>query len=159
MSGEAGATFRFHHGVDVRFRDLDPMGHAHHSLPLIYLEEARAAYWRSVVGRDGLDAIDYVMAEITVRFHRRIEFPMRLEVALRPGYSEVGSGSLPGESLGTTLVSIRHPTLSAAALSRMLRFGDPAVYTRIVDDLVCVDPRTLLPGDDRLLVRALKEVS
>jgi L-seryl-tRNA(Ser) seleniumtransferase len=83
----------------------------------------------------------------------------RLEVALRPGFSEVGSGSLPGESLGTTLVSIRHPSLSAAALARMLRFGDPPVYARIVDDLVCIDPRTLLPGDDRLLVRALKEVS
>jgi len=95
MSGEAGATFRFHHGVDVRFRDLDPMGHAHHSLPLIYLEEARAAYWRSVVGRDGLDAIDYVMAEITVRFHRRIEFPMRLEVALRT--SRVGGKSFEQE--------------------------------------------------------------
>jgi L-seryl-tRNA(Ser) seleniumtransferase len=41
----------------------------------------------------------------------------------------------------------------------MLRFGEPPVYTRIVDDLVCVDPRTLLPGDDRVLVHALKEVS
>ncbi len=83
----------------------------------------------------------------------------RLEVSVRPGFSEVGSGSLPGESLATTLVAIRHPSLSAAAFARMLRFGDPPVYTRIVDDLVCVDPRTLLPGDDRLLVRAVKEVS
>lgn len=41
----------------------------------------------------------------------------------------------------------------------MLRFGDPPVYTRVLDDLVCVDPRTLLDGDDRLLVQALKEVS
>jgi len=83
----------------------------------------------------------------------------RLETELRAGFSEVGSGSLPGESLVTTLVSIRHPTLSAAAFARMLRFGDPPVYARIVDDLVCVDPRTLLDGDDRLLVRAMKEVS
>ncbi|HEX5136033.1 MAG TPA: L-seryl-tRNA(Sec) selenium transferase [Planctomycetota bacterium] len=83
----------------------------------------------------------------------------RLATEVRPGFSEVGSGSLPGGSLPTTLVSIRHPTLSAAALARMLRFGDPPVYARIVDDLVCIDPRTLLPGDDRLLVRALKEVS
>jgi len=83
----------------------------------------------------------------------------RLEVGVRPGSSQVGSGSLPGEGLATTLVSIRHPKLSAAALARMLRFGDPPVYTRIVDDLVCIDPRTLLEGDDRLLVDAVKEVS
>ena len=95
MSDETGAGFRFHHSVDVRFRDLDPMGHAHHSLPLIYLEETRAAYWRNVVGRDGLDAIDYVMAEVTVRFHRRIEFPMRVTVGLRT--SRVGGKSFEQE--------------------------------------------------------------
>jgi acyl-CoA thioester hydrolase len=59
------------------------MGHAHHSLPLIYVEEARAAYWRDVAGSDGLLAIDYVLAEITVRFHRRITFPGQLDVAVR----------------------------------------------------------------------------
>jgi acyl-CoA thioester hydrolase len=58
------------------------MGHAHHTLPLIYLEEARAAYWREVAGRAGLADIDYVMAEVTVRFHRRIDWPARLEVGL-----------------------------------------------------------------------------
>jgi acyl-CoA thioester hydrolase len=83
MAGGPGGTFRFHHAVDVRFRDLDPMGHAHHSLPLVYLEEARAAYWRAVAGRAGLDGIDYVMAEITVRFHARTDYPARLDVALR----------------------------------------------------------------------------
>jgi L-seryl-tRNA(Ser) seleniumtransferase len=93
-----------------------------------------------------------------LRTRLRKEAP-RLEVGLLGGFSEVGSGSLPGESLPTTLVFVRHPKLSAAALARMLRFGEPPVYARIVDDLVCFDPRTLLPGDDRLLVRAVKEVS
>jgi len=81
---EAGApVFRFRHAVDVRFRDLDAMGHAHHTLPLVYLEEARAEYWRRVAGRAALRDIDYVMAEVTVRFHRRIEWPARLDVGLR----------------------------------------------------------------------------
>jgi acyl-CoA thioester hydrolase len=71
------------------------MGHAHHSLVLIYLEEARAAYWREVVGRGTLDAIDYVLGEITVRYHRRIEFPQRIDVALRT--SRVGGKSFMQE--------------------------------------------------------------
>lgn len=94
MSG-APPTFRFRHPVDVRFRDLDPMGHAHHTLPLIYLEEARAAYWRTVAGRDGIGEIDYVMAEVTVRFHKRIEWPSRLEVRLRT--SRIGNRSFEME--------------------------------------------------------------
>jgi acyl-CoA thioester hydrolase len=68
--------------VPVRFRDLDPMGHAHHTLPLIYLEEARAAFWREIRGSAALDAIDYVMAEVTVRFHARIMYPGEVDVAL-----------------------------------------------------------------------------
>ncbi len=56
-AGASPEAYRFRYAVDVRFRDLDPMGHAHHSLPLIYFEEARAAYWRDVVGQGGLTGI------------------------------------------------------------------------------------------------------
>jgi acyl-CoA thioester hydrolase len=87
--------FRFRHSIDVRFRDLDPMGHAHHGMPLIYLEEARAAYWRMITGRSDMQSIDYVMAEITVRFHARIEYPARLEVGLRT--SRVGGKAFEQE--------------------------------------------------------------
>jgi acyl-CoA thioester hydrolase len=75
--------FRFIHEVPVRFRDLDPMGHAHHSLPLMYWEEARARYWREVAGRESVETIDYVMGEFTIRFHRRILFPATLRAAVR----------------------------------------------------------------------------
>jgi acyl-CoA thioester hydrolase len=75
----------------VRFRDLDSMGHAHHTLPLIYLEEARAEFWRQLKGSADLAAIDYVMAEITVRFHARILYPSEVEVLL--GISDVGNRS------------------------------------------------------------------
>jgi acyl-CoA thioester hydrolase len=77
--------------VAVRFRDLDPLGHAHHTLPLVYLEEARAAFWRELTGSATLDSIDYVMAEITVRFHARIHYPADVEVAL--AVDHVGSKS------------------------------------------------------------------
>ena len=77
--------------VPVRFRDLDAMGHAHHTLPLVYLEEARAAFWRELTGRAGLDGIDYVMAEITLRFHARIRYPADVVVSL--GVDHVGSKS------------------------------------------------------------------
>lgn len=76
-------AFRFLHEVDVRFRDLDPMGHAHHTLPLVYWEEARATYWRRVAGRESVEAIDYVMGEFRVRFHDRIHFPARLTAGVR----------------------------------------------------------------------------
>lgn len=91
----ARADFRFVHEVEVRFRDLDPMGHAHHSLPLMYWEEARARYWREVAGRESVAAIDYVMGELTIRWHRRIFYPATLTAGVR--VTRVGRSSFDME--------------------------------------------------------------
>mgnify|MGYP000736216198 CR=1 FL=1 len=101
----------FQHAVDVRFRDIDLGGHAHHSEALIYFEEARSAYWRQVVGRQGLQDIDYILAEMTVRYKQRVLYPDRLDVrvgVVRLGrkhfemeyevYSSDGSLLISGES-------------------------------------------------------------
>ncbi len=71
------------HEVEVRFRDIDLGGHAHHSLVLVYFEEARAKYWQEVVGRGALDEVDFILAEARVRYHARIRYPMTLRVGVR----------------------------------------------------------------------------
>ena len=76
-------SFRFRHPVVVRFRDIDVGGHAHHSEALVYFEEARSAYWREVVGKGGLDGVDYILAEAEVRWHRRVLWPQTLSVGVR----------------------------------------------------------------------------
>lgn len=75
--------FRFHHPVEVRFKDIDVGGHAHHSHAFVYFEEARAAYWRQVAGRPGLEDIDYILAEAEVRWHQRVLWPQTLSVGVR----------------------------------------------------------------------------
>lgn len=75
--------FRFEHPVEVRFKDIDLEGHAHHSHALVYFEEARAAYWRDVLGRGTLGDIDYILAEAGVRWHARILWPQTLRVGVR----------------------------------------------------------------------------
>lgn len=74
------SDFRFVRAVPVRFRDIDEMGHAHHTMPLVYIEEARSAYWREVLGREELD---FIMGEVVVRFHRRIRYPANVHVGVR----------------------------------------------------------------------------
>ena len=69
--------------VNVRFKDIDVGGHAHHSMVLVYFEEARARYWKEVVGKGGLDEVDFILAEARVRYHARILYPQVLEVGVR----------------------------------------------------------------------------
>lgn len=76
-------AFRFTHPVPVRFKDVDVGGHAHHSHALVYFEEARAAYWARVTGRSGLDGVNYILAEASVRFHARVLWPQSLSVGVR----------------------------------------------------------------------------
>jgi acyl-CoA thioester hydrolase len=72
--------FRFRHPVEVRFKDVDVGGHAHHSHALVYFEEARWAYWRQIIGSA---EVSYILAEAVIRYHQRVLWPQRLDVGVR----------------------------------------------------------------------------
>lgn len=74
------------------------------------------------------------------------------------GFSQMGSGSLPAQNLPTTLVSLNPQNISAESLAKRLRQYETPIFTRIQDDQVLIDPRTLLNGDDKILVKALIEI-
>lgn len=61
--------------------------------------------------------------------------------------SETGSGALPTLQIPSAAVAITG-TFSPDRLARALREHHPAVFTRIHEDRVCLDVRTLLPGED-----------
>ncbi len=75
---------------------------------------------------------------------------------LWPGCSMVGGGSLPEESLPTTLIAL--PAGEAEAQARALRLGQPAVVTRIAEGRVVLDLRTVLPREEPALARRVREV-
>ncbi len=70
-----------------------------------------------------------------------------------PGESAVGGGSLPGHGLPTMLIALAGP---ASRLSTALRRGDPPVIARIEKDACCLDPRTVLRGEDEQLIDAVE---
>lgn len=80
------------------------------------------------------------------------------EVRIIAGFSQMGSGSLPDQDLATTLVAVRPQKTNAESLAKRLRqYGTP-VFARINNDQVLIDPRTLLAGDDKILIKAMSEI-
>ena len=69
--------------------------------------------------------------------------------------STVGGGSLPGERLPTFVLAITPLRGGATELLRRLREHEPPVIGRIADERVLLDPRTVLPDEDDVVVDAV----
>ncbi len=70
------------------------------------------------------------------------------------GFSTVGGGSMPGETLPTYLYAIE--TQHANKLLERLRAVHPPIIARIQDDCVVLDPRTVLPEQEGALLVGLQ---
>jgi L-seryl-tRNA(Ser) seleniumtransferase len=76
-----------------------------------------------------------------------------IEARVIEGRSAAGGGSLPGETVPTRLAAIA--VGSPDALSARLRENEPPVIARIENDLLCLDPRTVLPAQEQALLAAV----
>jgi L-seryl-tRNA(Ser) seleniumtransferase len=80
------------------------------------------------------------------------------------GESMVGGGSLPGSTLPTKLVAIGGPGKKKGAslaqtLAQRLRSQETPIIGRISGDALLLDPRTVLPEEDRVVLRSLRELA
>ncbi len=74
------------------------------------------------------------------------------------GETMIGGGSLPGGTLPTRLVAIgdgKDRSLAQRA-AKKLRAWEKPVVGRIDDDILLLDPRSVLPEDDEAVVKALR---
>jgi L-seryl-tRNA(Ser) seleniumtransferase len=77
------------------------------------------------------------------------------------GQSTVGGGSLPGETLATSLCAVDRPDglPDAASLLAGLRKGLPPVVARVLHGKLLLDPRTVLPEHDTSLLSAVVQAA
>ena len=87
---------------------------------------------------------------------RRLALPPQISINLVDSTSTVGGGSLPGQTLPTKVLAIY--TDSVEELARQLRQADPPVIARIEADQLLLDPRTVLPEQDKTLTAILENI-
>jgi len=92
------------------------------------------------------------LSEIAERAERWRETLRQAGVAVEiaDGLSTVGGGSLPGETLPTKLVALLTP--HPDRLARSLRDADPPIIARIENDQLMLDPRTVRPEEEQVLL-------
>ncbi len=79
------------------------------------------------------------------------------------GETMIGGGSMPGGSMPTKLVAIggdtsKLPQKFAHVVNRKLRVYSPSIVGRVDNDVLLLDPRTVLPEEDETILRALRIV-
>jgi L-seryl-tRNA(Ser) seleniumtransferase len=66
-----------------------------------------------------------------------------------------GSGALPVRPIPSAAVAVPPPAgLPADEAARRLRLGDPSVFVRIAEGRLMLDPRTIQPGEEELVLAA-----
>src|SRR5581483_8513193 len=68
--------------TQARFRDLDAIGHVNNAVYLTYVESARVAYWLHVTGRQGIKAIDIILARVEIDYRSPVAMGETIEVSV-----------------------------------------------------------------------------
>jgi acyl-CoA thioester hydrolase len=77
------------HRVQMRWRDLDGLGHVNHTVVLTYLEEGRDAW----LAKRGISRDEYVVGRCSVSFQREID-PGQQAVTVECSLHDLGRSSL-----------------------------------------------------------------
>jgi acyl-CoA thioester hydrolase len=75
--------FPFTYETRVRFRDLDAMRHVNNATFITYLESARLGWWLDVTRREGLDALDLILARTEIDYRSPAHFGESVRVGVR----------------------------------------------------------------------------
>jgi L-seryl-tRNA(Ser) seleniumtransferase len=121
----------------------------------IYLNEAQA-----MEKVPGLRMLGMPLAQLRERAEQLAaklkEIPGLATVRVAEDSAYVGGGSLPDQAMKTFVVEVTPTDESEQDLAYRLRTGTPAVVGRLQEGKLLLDVRTLLPGQDDLLVGAVR---
>jgi L-seryl-tRNA(Ser) seleniumtransferase len=90
------------------------------------------------------------------RLAEKISAHPHFSVRVQDGESVIGGGSTPAQSLPTALLAVTHSSHSAQELERLLRQN--RVITRVEQDSLLLDLRTVFEDQDEELLRALETI-
>ena len=75
------ASFKFSVVVEVRFRDLDALGHVNNAVYLTYFEIARTHYWTQLFGIQSYDEFGFLVVRTECNYRSPAHFGEKLRVA------------------------------------------------------------------------------
>ncbi len=91
------------------------------------------------------------------KFARSLDknFSDKLNVEVKKDVSEIGGGSLSTEQLPTYVAAIHSKQIPIGEFARKLRVYDPPIFGRVTEDSLLFDFRTILKGEEKIIIQAI----
>lgn len=131
---------RFVTDVQMRFRDIDGMGHVNNAVFLSYTELARTHFYMKVAKKERLEDIDFILAHFDIDFESQAVWGDQIRVAVWPS------------KIGTSSFALRYE-ISEARTGRVLA---RAKSVQVSYDYERKKPKPIPPDFRRLLEAALE---
>jgi len=77
--------FRYVHRLQVRFRDVDALGHVNHAAQLAYVEQARTLYFHELTGIEIPDGLRWVIRTLSIEYLVPLSFAEVVDTGWRLG--------------------------------------------------------------------------
>ncbi|MBC8465569.1 hypothetical protein H8D57_00940, partial [bacterium] len=78
-------------------------------------------------------------------------------IEVQQGITQMGSGSLPGEGIPTFVVSFRSTKFTIERFAFALREATPPLFTRIADERILIDARTIADEEVRQIADCIAQ--
>jgi L-seryl-tRNA(Ser) seleniumtransferase len=111
------------------------------------------SFGKAEIEERAVSLIDAFRAKFSTGGHKSEIADLKFE--LSDGFSAIGGGAAPAVSLETKLIALSHKSLSASRIEKLLRNAETPVITRIVDDRVMIDLRTVSEREESELLEIL----
>lgn len=128
---------RFTTDIQMRFRDIDGMGHVNNAVYLSYTELARTQFYMQFAGKRTLDEIDFILAHVDIDFESQAVWGDQVRVAVWP--SKIGKSSF---TLSYEITEKRSGRVLARAKSVLVSYD----YEKKKSKPIPPDFRKLLQG-------------
>jgi acyl-CoA thioester hydrolase len=139
--------FRFVRSVDVRFRDLDALGHVNHVVYLSYVEQVRTEYFRDVLLIDVPTELTWVIAHVWCEYLLPLAFGDTVEVGWRISRLGGASADYEFELACRGVVVARGGGALVNSDARAARSAPiPDAWRTRVADFEGIEPRTARPS-------------
>lgn len=121
----------------------------------IYLDEQRA-----IKDIPTLKMLTYTMDELEAKGNDLLDKIKTLDidakVVLEDGFSQVGGGSMPLETIKSKVISITPNNMNASTLEKKLRLCDAHIIARVYDNKYVLDVRTIFEDEFEVIVEQLR---